>query len=153
MKVHYGKFLVVPGPLFTAALNPNPVGWSQTYLWTGDANRNGHWDSGEEGQLIAVSGGSTSTRLDPGIVNTYVHQATVYFEREVAVGPSVRTGVVVNAKRESYGTMDVTRPLGAYSVPVTAVDSGPDGTARCRRRRRQRDGIRVDSGGVGHGRR
>ena len=39
----------------------------------------------------------------------------------------VRTGVVVNAKRQPYGTINVSRPLGAYAVPVTAIDPGPDG--------------------------
>ena len=38
LKVHYGKFWLYPAPLFTAAFNPNPPGWSQTHLWTEDAN-------------------------------------------------------------------------------------------------------------------
>ena len=66
LKLHYGKFWIYPGVNFTSAFNPNPSGWSQTHVWTNDANRNGHWDPGEEGPLISVSGGSTSTRLDPG---------------------------------------------------------------------------------------
>ena len=74
--------------------------------------------------MIAVSGGSTSTRLDPGIENTYVHQASAYIEREVAPDFGVRTGVVLNAKRQPYGTINVSRPLSAYSVPVAVVDPG-----------------------------
>jgi hypothetical protein len=77
MKLHYGDFWVYPAPIFTAAFNPNPSGWSQTYLWTSDANTNGRWDSGEEGRLISVAGGSTSTRLDPGIeIPTSISAAT-----------------------------------------------------------------------------
>ena len=49
LKLHYGKFWVYPARIFTAAFNPNPSGWSQTYLWTNDANGNGRWDPGEEG--------------------------------------------------------------------------------------------------------
>ena len=86
--------------MFTAAFNPNPPGWSQTYLWTNDANANGRWDRGEEGPLSSVSGGSASTRLDPDIRNTYVRQATAYIEREVAPNFGVRTGVVLNARRQ-----------------------------------------------------
>ena len=127
LKLHYGRFWVYPGAVFTAAFNPNPPGWSQTYLWTDDANANGRWDNGEEGPLSSVSGGSASTRLDPDIRNTYVRQAAAYIEREVAPNFGVRTGVVVNAKRQPYGTINVSRPLGAYAVPVTAIDPGPDG--------------------------
>ena len=138
LKLHYGKFWLYPGPISPSAFNPNPSGWSQTYLWTDDANGNGRWDPGEEGPLSSVSGGSTSTRLDPDIANTYVHQATAYLEREVAPTFGVRTGVVLNARRQPYGTINVSRPLDAYSVPVAVVDPGPDGRTRLRRRRRDR---------------
>jgi Carboxypeptidase regulatory-like domain len=127
LKLHYGTFWVYPAPIFTAAFNPNPSGWSRTYLWTNDANRNGRWDPGEEGPLTSVSGGSTSTRLDPGIANTHIRQASAYIEREVAPDFGIRTGVVLNAKREPYGTINISRPLEAYSVPVAAADPGPDG--------------------------
>ena len=127
LKLHYGQFWVYPGTNFTSAFNPNPSGWSQTYVWTNDANSNGRWDPGEEGRLIGVSGGSASTRLDPGIENTYVHQASAYVEREVAPDVGIRTGMVLNAKRQPSGTVNVSRPLDAYSVPVAAVDPGPDG--------------------------
>jgi hypothetical protein len=127
LKLHYGKFWLYPGANFTAAFNPNPSGWSRTHLWTNDVNGNGYWDPGEEGPVVSVSGGSTSTRLDPDIVNTYVHQGTAYVEREVARDVAVRTGLVVNAKRKSYGTINVSRPLNAYSVPIAVVDPGPDG--------------------------
>ncbi len=127
LKLHYGKFWLYPGPNFTAAFNPNPSGWAQTYLWTNDANANGRWDSGEEGRLISASGGSASTRLDPDIANSYIHQASAYLEREVAIGVGVRTGVVMNARRQPYGTINVSRPLDAYVLPVAVSDPGPDG--------------------------
>ena len=127
LKLHYGQFWVYPGTNFTSAFNPNPSGWSQTYVWPNDANANGRWDPGEEGRLIAVSGGSVSTRLDPGIENIYVNQASAYIEREVAPDFGVRTGMVLNARRQPYGTINVSRPLGAYSIPVAVVDPGPDG--------------------------
>ena len=46
LKLFYGKFWVYPATNFTAAFNPNPSGWSQTYLWTSDGNTNGRWDPG-----------------------------------------------------------------------------------------------------------
>jgi hypothetical protein len=129
VKVNYGRFWLYPAPLFTAALNPNATGWTRTYLWTNDANSNGRWDAGEEGALAAVSGGSASTRLDPDIGNTYVHQATAYLEREVVPSVAARTGVVWNARRQPFGTVNSSRPTSAYSVPVTILDPGPDGRA------------------------
>jgi outer membrane receptor protein involved in Fe transport len=81
LKLHYGRFWVYPSPIFTAALNPNPPGWSRTYAWLDDADGNGRWSPGETGDLRSVSGGSTSTRLDPEIANAFAHQATAYVER------------------------------------------------------------------------
>ena len=94
--------------------------------------------------MSSVSGGSASTRLDPDIGNTYVRQASAYLEREVAPNFGVRTGVVVNAKRQPYGTINVSRPLEAYAVPVTVIDPGPDGRLRLRRRRSDGHRIRPD---------
>ena len=127
LKVFYGRFWVYPATNFTAAFNPNPPGWSQTHLWTVDENSNGRWDPGEEGRLTSVSGGRAATRLDPAIENTSVHQASAYIEREVAPSFGVRTGVVLNAKRQPFGTINMSRPLATYLVPVTVTDPGPDG--------------------------
>ena len=127
VKLHYGKFWVYPSPMFTTAFNPNPPGWSRTYAWLNDVDGNGRWSPGEEGALSSVAGGSTSTRLDPEIDNTFAHQASAYIEREVAPDFGVRTGLVLIARRQPYGTINVSRPLDAYSMPVSVVDPGPDG--------------------------
>ncbi len=127
LKLHYGQFWLYPGAVFTSAFNPNPFGWSRTYLWTSDANGNGHWDHGEQGPLLSVAGGSASSRLDADIVNTHVRQTTAYLERELAPDFAVRTGVVLNARRDPYGTINANRPLSAYAAPVAVVDPGPDG--------------------------
>ena len=127
LKLSYGKFWLYPGANLAVTFNPNPSGWTRTHLWTNDANGNGRWDSGEEGPVIAVSGGSVATRLDPELENMHVHQATAYVEREVAADFAVRTGVVVNARRNPYGAINVSRPLSAYAVPIAVTDPGPDG--------------------------
>jgi Carboxypeptidase regulatory-like domain len=127
LKFHYGHYWLYPGVNFTSSFNPNPSGWTQAYVWTNDANRNGRWDPGEEGRLTSSTGGSTSTKLDPEIKNSYVRQATVYLEREAAANLGVRTGFVWNGRRQGYGTVNVNRPLAAYTVPVAVRDPGPDG--------------------------
>jgi len=45
----------------------------------------------------------------------------------VAADMTVRTGVVLNAKRDAIGTININRPLSAYAVPVSVLDPGPDG--------------------------
>ena len=126
-KAHYGRFWIYPAPVFVAAFNPNASGWSRTYRWTNDANGNGRWDAGEEGVLTSVAGGSAATRLDPQIENAFVDQSSAYLEREVTADFGVRTGLVLNKKRQSQGTSNATRPLSAYSEPVSVADPGPDG--------------------------
>jgi hypothetical protein len=51
----------------------------------------------------------------------------VYIEREVAAEFAARTGVVMNARRAPFGTINVTRPLSAYAIPIEVIDPGPDG--------------------------
>ena len=66
-------------------------------------------------------------RLDPEIDNAYVTQASAYLERELSTDLGVRTGVVVNMKRQWQATANLSRPLDAYAVPIAIIDPGPDG--------------------------
>jgi len=87
---------------------------------------NGWWDAGEDGRLTAVSGGTASTRLDPEMRNTYVHQSSAYVERELARDVGLPTGVVLNARRQPFGTVDISKPISAYSSPLLVIDPGPE---------------------------
>jgi len=126
LKVNYGRYWLYPGSGLGAALNPNASMWFERYAWS-DLNANGRWERGEEGRLVSVQGGSTSTVFDDNLKNAYVQQATVYVEREIVGNFGVRTGFVWNGRRQERGTIDVNRPLSAYDVPVSIVDPGPDG--------------------------
>ena len=129
VKASYGQFWLYPGADFASSINPNSATWYRQYRWTTDLNGNGVWDSGEEGALLGVSGGSTSTALDPNLQNTYTRQATTYLEREVAPNFGVRTGFVWNGRRQVRGTVNANRPLSGYTIPTTIRDPGPDGRA------------------------
>jgi hypothetical protein len=129
VKASYGQFWLYPGADFASSINPNSATWYRQYRWTSDLNGNGVWDAGEEGALLGVSGGSTSTALDPRLQNTYTRQATTYLEREVAPNFGVRTGFVWNGRRQVRGTVNANRPLSGYTVPTTIRDPGPDGRA------------------------
>jgi hypothetical protein len=126
VKASFGQFFLYPGADFAANLNPNPPGWFKEYAWA-DTNGNGHWDPGEDGKLIAVSGGTASTTIDPHVRNTYTLQSTAYVEHEVAPNFAIRSGFVWNGRREVRGNINVNRPLGAYSVATSVRDPGPDG--------------------------
>ncbi|PWU07257.1 MAG: hypothetical protein C5B51_10405 [Terriglobia bacterium] len=126
VKTSFGQFYLYPGADFATSANPNPPGWYKQYAWT-DANANGHWDAGEEGRVISVLGGTASTALDPHLRNTYTLQGTGYVEHQVASNFAIRTGFVWNGRREVRGNINVNRPFGAYNVPVTVTDPGPNG--------------------------
>ena len=127
VKAGYGRFWLYPGADFASSINPNASTWYRQYRWTTDVNRNGVWDPGEEGGLLGVNGGTVSTALDPDLQNTYTHQTTAYFEREVAANFGVRTGFVWNGRRRVRATVNANRPFDAYNLPVTIPDPGPDG--------------------------
>jgi hypothetical protein len=126
VKANYGTYWLYPGSGLGSALNPNATMWFNRYAWT-DLNGNGTWERGEEGRLLSATGGGASTVFDANLENTYVRQATMYVERELAENLGVRTGLVWNARRQPRGTINVNRPLSAYSVPLNIVDPGPDG--------------------------
>lgn len=135
LKLNYGQYWEFPFTSISTAMNPNPTNTFSRYNWT-PANPqyvNGLpvYQPGQEGLLISFSGarpdGRSSTRLDPDLVNSYNHQATAYFEREVASSFGVRTGFVWNAKRQGRATYNANQPFEAFNVPVTVTDPGPDG--------------------------
>jgi outer membrane receptor protein involved in Fe transport len=127
VKASYGQFWLYPGADFAGSINPNASTWNKQYRWTNDANHNGVWDPGEEGALLGVTGGSTSTALDPNLQNTFTRQVTTYVEREVAPNFGVRSGVVWNGRRQVRATIRADRPFAGYGAPVTVQDPGPDG--------------------------
>lgn len=126
VKASFGTFWLYPAADLSTGLNPNATMWFDRYSWS-DPNRNGVFDTGEQGALLSVQGGAASTTFDPNLENTYVRQATVYAEREIAGNFGVRTGFVWNGRRQVRGQINVNRPLSAYTVPRAIADPGPDG--------------------------
>ena len=87
------------------------------------------YDVGEQGALQSISGGTLSAILDPDLTNSYQHQASAFVEREVADNFGVRTGFVWKGPRAPRASHNPNRPFGAYNVPVSVRDPGPDGIA------------------------
>jgi len=126
LKASVGTFWLYPAADLASGLNPNATTWWERYAWS-DLNRNGYYDAGEQGTLLAVNGGRAATVFDPNLKNTYVSQATTYLERELGANFGIRTGFVWNGRRQVRGQINVNRPLADYTVPVSFPDPGRDG--------------------------
>ena len=127
VKANYGTYWLYPAGDFAGTVNPNPPTWREIYTWN-DLNLNGRYDRGEQvGAATSVSGGTASTIYDPNIQNTFAHQALAFVEHEAAPNLGVRTGLVWNGRRQLRGSLNINRPISAYTVPFPVRDPGPDG--------------------------
>jgi hypothetical protein len=126
LKFNYAKYWYDPGFGLAGTLTPNPALWDRRFAWT-DPNRNGRYDVGEEGRLIANTGGRASTALDPNLENQYANEVAAWYERELVADVGVRGGVIWRGTRQAYTTLNRNRPYDAHNVPVMIPDPGPDG--------------------------
>ena len=126
LKFNYAKYWFDPGFGLAGNLTPNAALWNRRFAWT-DPNRNGRYDVGEEGRLIANQGGSASTQLDPNLENQYADEVAVWYERQLVTDVGVRGGVIWRGSRQAYTTINRNRPYEGFNVPVMIADPGPDG--------------------------
>lgn len=126
LKLNYGQYWWNPSNDISTAANPNRSPWFRRYSWT-DRNGNGSWDEGEQGNLLATQGGVASTVVDPNLENTFTREVSGWFEHELAPNFGVRTGMVMRQIRNQRTNRDANRPFGAFNVPATFADPGPDG--------------------------
>jgi hypothetical protein len=125
-KVSYGRYALAPGNVVGFNANPNSNQWWRRYAWT-DANGSGLWEAGEEGRLLGSRGGVAVESLDPALELPRVTEAAAWIERELPAGIGLRTGVVWRDASNYFMRVSVNRPFGAFSVPVSIADPGPDG--------------------------
>ena len=125
-KFNYGQYWWNPSNDISTAANPNRSPWFRRYAWA-DANANGFWDEGEQGNLLATQGGVASTVVDPDLENTFTREFSGWFEHELAASFGVRTGFVMRQIRNQRTNRDANRPFSAFDVPATFPDPGPDG--------------------------
>ncbi len=127
LKTSYGRYYWNRAARdLTVNANPNTETQWRRYRWS-DLNRNGVWDPGEEGALLATRGGVAATDIDPNLKDTYTDQVTLWFERQLAEKFGVRAGFVWNRHSRRDGTWNVLTPPSAYTIPVQVIDPGPDG--------------------------
>jgi hypothetical protein len=128
LKFNYGQYWWNPSNDIATASNPNRSPWFRRYAWS-DANGNGQWDEGEQGNLLASQGGVASTVVDPNLEDTFTREYSAWFERELAANFGVRTGLVMRQIRNQRANADANRPFSAFNVAATFPDPGPDGRA------------------------
>ena len=124
LKVNAGKYWANPG---AGAVNPNSTQWSQTWRWTDPTNAPFSFSQLTGTVPLSVSGGASSTLIDPAIQDPYQLQALVYIEHELAPNLGIRTGVVWNGTYNSTTTLNPVRTYGAYDVPTTIKVPGTNG--------------------------
>ncbi|MBI1873929.1 MAG: TonB-dependent receptor [Acidobacteria bacterium] len=109
-----------------AGQNPNPLAWSKRYVWN-DRNGDRLWQRGEEGRLVAATGGSTNERIDPNWKNNVTSELAAWLERELIPNFGVRSGVIWRGDKNKQVVLNPNRPFEAYNIPITVRDPGPDG--------------------------
>jgi hypothetical protein len=126
VKASYGLFWHNPGPGVSADANPNQNNKSVTYSWT-DRNGDRHYQAGEESANPTATTLAGTIQLDPNITSPYSHDASIYLERQVSESIGTRVGFVYKTEDDLIAQYNPGRPIEAYTVPYTVIDSGVDG--------------------------
>ena len=128
VKASYGLFWHNPGPGVSADANPNQNNKSVTYTWA-DRNGDRRYQLGEESANPTASTLAGTIQLDPNITSPYSHDASFYLERQVTDSIGARVGFVYKSEDDLIAQYNPGRPISAYTVPYSIVDTGVDGMA------------------------
>ncbi|MBP7778260.1 MAG: TonB-dependent receptor [Acidobacteria bacterium] len=126
VKANIGRFYFNTGVNLADALNPNTANQYSDYVWN-DLNGDRVFQSGEQGALEQRFGGAANVSLDGDLSNAYTDEASLFVERSVLADLGVRAGFVWKNDQNGWQQVNSLRPFGAYNVPVSIVDPGPDG--------------------------
>jgi hypothetical protein len=128
VKLSYGQYWLGPGTDLGFNANPNSNQWWRRYTWS-DPDGSSVWEPGEQGRLVGSRGGVASESLDDGLQLPVLREVGAWIERELRANVGVRTGVVWRGEREHYTRQNANWPFGAFTIPVSIADPGPDGRA------------------------
>jgi hypothetical protein len=142
IKTTFGQYSNQPGYNFAENYNPNAL-VSTTYRWR-DLNGNGDYDPNEVNldpngpDYISAKGGANQ------LVNSNLRQPNdlefmARIDRELVANTAVSLVYVRKTMRDQFdnascpagyscsSTRNVARPAADYTVPISAIDPGPDG--------------------------
>jgi len=133
LKAFYGRYYFNSAD--TLADGENPVGVAQLRYRFVDLNGNRLLDGPSElaGRLtpnglepLQTLGNAGTLPVDRDITRPYSQQIATHVEREIREGLSARASFVYNNVRNEWDEVDTAR-IGAYTVPFSTIDPGPDG--------------------------
>ena len=114
------------GDVFAATATANAV-----FLWH-DLNGDRRWTPNETnldtngGDFVSITAAS-NYELSPELRQPTTWETTASYERELANSLGFRVMYLNKIVTDNLETVNARRPYGAYSVPITRRDPGPDG--------------------------
>ena len=127
VKGGYARYYHAIGTGFVDVSNQNGFGGTG-FAWN-DANRNLHYEPGEEGQVLFTFGGSI-TSVDPNLKQPHTDEGSFGVEFEAPKQIRVSAMFVGRRGRDLIAVVETGVPQdSAGYTPVTALDPGPDGRA------------------------
>jgi len=127
VKGGYARYYHAIGTGFVDVSNQNGFGGTG-FAWN-DANRNLHYEPGEEGQVLFTFGGSI-TSVDPNLKQPHTDEGSFGVEFEAPKQIRVSAMFVGRRGRDLIAVIETGVPQdSAGYTPVTALDPGPDATA------------------------
>ena len=137
-KLSFGHYFNYPAADYASGLNPDAAGWFYEYKWSplpaqiagraGDTPTDHYLPGDMLGSLQTSSGGVATTEFSPNLKLANTYQASAYLEQELH-GVMLRTGFVWNSLRDIAGTVNVNRPLSAFTAAKTLYVPGPNNVA------------------------
>jgi hypothetical protein len=125
-KSFFGRYYYNPSP--DTLTGENPVGAATKRYEFKDLNGNRIVDGPQElGQLLSTQGGAGFVKIDRNIRDPYGQELSTHLEHELLPDVSVRGSYVFKALRNGWAEVDLNR-VGAYTIPFSFVDVGPDNT-------------------------
>ncbi len=130
LKGNYGRFYFNPGVNLADSVNPNTSTQYAEWPWN-DLNGDRVFQEGEQvGSAPTIQfGGVANASIDPDLENAYTDEASAFVERALMTDLGVRVGFVWKKDTNGWQQINALRPFGAFNVPVSVADPGPDGVA------------------------
>jgi hypothetical protein len=129
LKANYGLYKHNPGVTLASNANPNQPLKTITYNWR-DLNNDRIFQIGEQVGAPTANALAGAVTVDPNIKQPYSHEASVFFEREIAQNLGGRVGFVYKTNDDLWEQEVIaSRPHSLYTQSFNFNDIGTDGVA------------------------